>query len=136
LQVFKDDFVLLIEAGFMAVKKFDEDSARKLFLAAHELRPSHSVPFVGLSYISLNKMDYEAAIETLEPIVKEEPDNYLAAVLLGIGKLMDKDLRSEGEAGIRAAIGKTDDPTVKNLGDTALLWSEKDLKKSKAPFFS
>ena len=44
--------------------------------------------------------------------------------------------RKKGEKLINEAIEKTEDPTIKNLGKISLEWAEKDLKKSRAPFFS
>jgi hypothetical protein len=44
--------------------------------------------------------------------------------------------RKKGEKIIRDAMGKTSDETIKNLGAIALEWAEKDLRKSKSPFFA
>ena len=41
---FKDDFSLLIEAGFVAVKQMDEVSAIRIFWAAQSLTPPALVP--------------------------------------------------------------------------------------------
>lgn len=138
LQDLKQDFGLLIEAGFIAVKQLDEKSARSLFQAAQRLKPDSTAPQIGIGYIALNKLDLKEASATFEAVVKQEPDNYLAQTFLGICYLLVKPKRKQGEKLIEDAMEKTTDPTVKNLGAVSLQWLEKDLKKkeSKAPFFT
>ena len=36
---------------------------------------------------------------------------------------------------IKEAISKTEDSTIKNLGEISLEWADKDLNKAKSPFF-
>ena len=132
---FRSDFALLVEAGFVAVKQLDESSATRLFHAAALLDPTSMAPKIGLGYISLNKLELKKAIQAFEEVIKIEPSNMLAQTFLGMCFLLNKAKRKQGEALILAAIEKTDDPTIKNLGTLALEWNEKDLKKSKSPFF-
>jgi predicted Zn-dependent protease len=137
-QGLKQDFGLLIEAGFIAVRQLDEKSARSLFQAAQKLKPESMAPQIGLGYIALNKLELKEAAAIFEAVIKKEPENYLAQTFLGICYLLVKEKRKEGEKLIAESMKKTTDPTVKNLGQVSLLWLEKDLKKkeSKAPFFS
>lgn len=136
IEEFKDDFALLIEAGFVAVKQLDETSATRIFHAAQALSPFSVAPQIGLGYIALNKLEIKKATEIFETVVKVEPNNHLAQTFLGICFLLNKNKRKKGEKLIRDAIENTTDPTIKNLGTISLEWSEKDLsKKSKAPFF-
>ena len=136
MQEFKNDFALLIEAGFIAVKQLDESSATRLFNAAQTLNPQSTAPKIGLGYIALNKLEMRTATQAFEEVVKIEPDNMLAQTFLGMCFLLNKAKRKQGEKLIQEAMVKTDDPTVKNLGAIALEWSEKDLQKSKSPFFN
>ncbi len=136
MQEFKTDFALFIEAGFVAVKQLDESSATRLFNAAQILNPQSTAPKIGLGYIALNKLEMRTATQAFEDVIKLEPDNMLAQTFLGMCFLLNKAKRKQGEVLIREAIGKTDDPTIKNLGVLALEWSEKDLQKSKSPFFN
>lgn len=138
IQDLRQDFGLLIEAGFVAVKQLDEKSARSLFQAAQHLKPDSVAPQIGLGYIALNKLDLKEASAIFEVVVAKEPENYLAQTFLGITYLLNKPKRKLGEKMIQEAIKKSGDPTVKNLGQVSLLWLEKDLKKkdSQAPFFS
>ena len=70
-------------------------------------------------------------------MVKQEPDNYLAHTFLGMCYLFTKGKQAKGEKMIKDTIEKTTDPTVKNLGNVALHWAEKDLpKKMNTPFFA
>jgi hypothetical protein len=137
LQDYKEDFALLIEAGFVAVKQLDEVSAKRIFQAAQSLSPFSTAPQIGMGYIALNKLEIKEATRIFENITKAEPDNQLAQTFYGICFLLTKQKRKKGEKIIQDAMAKTTDPTIKNLGAISLEWSEKDLsKKTKAPFFA
>lgn len=133
---FKEDFALLIEAGFVAVKQLDETSASRIFHAAQAISPNSTAPQIGLGYIALNKLELKEATKTFEEVLKQEPENYLAQTFLGICFLLTKPKRKKGEKLILEAIEKTDNSTIKNLGEVSLEWAEKDLKKKEAPFFA
>lgn len=135
LEQFKSDFSLFIEAGFVAVKQLDEISANRIFAAAQMVSPNSTAPQIGLGYIALNKLDLKAAVRHFDNVVKKEPDNNLAKTFYGICLLLNKQKRAEGEKIIKDIIEKSDDPTIKSLGEIALVWAEKDLNKMKAPFF-
>src|SRR5437764_1477285 len=137
MQEFREDFSLLIEAGFVAVKQLDEVSASRIFQAAQVMNPSSTAPQIGLGYIALNKLEVKEAARIFESVLKQEPENYLAQTFLGISFLLTQPKRKKGEQLIKEAIAKSSDPTVKNLGELSLEWAEKDLKKEKkAPFFA
>lgn len=137
LAEFKEDFALLIEAGFVAVKQMDEVSATRIFEATQALSPSNTAPQIGLGYIAINKLQVKEATRIFESVTEQEPDNYLAQTFLGMCYLLTKGKQKKGEKIITAAMENTSDVTVKNLGILALEWGEKDLeKKSKAPFFA
>lgn len=137
LDEFKDDFALLIEAGFVAVKQLDEISATHIFKAAQAISPSNTAPRIGIGYIALNKLELKKATQIFEEVTQQEPDNYLAQTFLGMSYLLTRGRQKKGEKIIKDAIEKTTDQTIKNLGTIALEWGEKDLsKKSKSPFFT
>lgn len=136
IQPFKEDFALLIEAGFVAVKQLDETSATRIFHAAQVLSPDSTAPQIGLGYISLNKLEVKEATRAFEEVIKKEPTNLLAQTFLGICFLLSKPKRKKGEKLIQEAIDKTDNPSIKNLGEVSLEWANKDLKKKEAPFFA
>jgi len=134
LDGFKEDFPLLVEAGFVAVKQLDEAGARHLFNAARVLNPKSTAPKIGLGYIALNKLEIQEAIKIFREVTEEEPDNQLAQTFLGISYLLTKGDRPKGTELIEKARKATQDPTVENLGKIALEWAEKDLKNLKSPF--
>lgn len=133
---FKEDFALLIEAGFIAVKQLDEISATRIFHAAQMLNPTSVAPQIGLGYIALNKLEIKQATRIFEDVVQREPNNHLAQTFLGMCFLLTKPKRKKGEKLIKDAMERTTDPTIKNLGTISLEWAEKDLNKTKSPFFS
>lgn len=135
LEQFQSDFALLLEAGFIAVKQLDEISALRLFNAAQAVNPSSTAPQIGLGYIALNKLDLKEAVRLFKQVIEKEPENHLAQAFYGICLLLNKQKREEGEKLIHDIIEKSDDPTIKALGEVSLEWAEKDLKKMKTPFF-
>lgn len=135
-EIFKEDFSLLIESGFIAVKQNDEISAKRIFQAAQAVSPKNTAPQIGLGFIALNKLELKEAARIFEAVIEQEPENYLGQTFLGIVYLLTKGKEKKGESLIKEAIEKTTDMTVKNLGVISLEWSKKDLsKKSKQPFF-
>lgn len=135
-QVFKEDFSLLIEAGFVAVKQLDETSASRLFKAAQAISPNNVAPQIGLGYIALNKLEIKEATQIYEEVLEKEPENELAQTFLGMCFLLTKPKRKKGEKLIREVIAKTKNPTIKNLGEISLEWAEKDLTKKESPFLA
>lgn len=135
LAEFKDDFAMLIEAGFVAVKQLDEVSANRIFQAAQMISPTSTAPQIGLGYIALNKLELKEATRIYEEVTGNEPDNLLAQMFLGICYVLSKPKRKKGEKLIKETLEKATDPTIRSLGELALEWVDKDLKKSKAPFF-
>lgn len=135
LEDYKSDFALLIEAGFVAVKQLDETSATRIFYAAQAMNPNSTAPQIGLGYIALNKLEVKEATRIFEAVTQQEPQNYLAQTFLGMCFLLQNAKRKKGEKIIQEAMRKTDDPTIKNLGEVSLEWAAKDLNKSKSPFF-
>lgn len=136
LDEYIDDFALLIEAGFVAVKQLDETSATRIFKAAQVMNPTSVAPEIGLGYISLNKLELKEATKIFEGVLEKEPENYLAKTFLGMCFLLTKPKREKGEKIIRDAMEKTNDETIKSLGKISLEWADKDLKKNKSPFFA
>lgn len=135
IEELREDFSLLIEAGFVAVKQLDAISSSRIFVAAQMISPGHTAPQIGLGYIALNQLNVKEATHIFEQVAEKEPENYLAQTFLGMCYLLSKPKRKKGEKLIKEAMEKTDDPTVKSLGEVSLVWAEKDLKKAKAPFF-
>jgi predicted Zn-dependent protease len=133
LQFFAEDYSLLIEAGFVAIKQCDEIAARRLFKAAEILNPENPASSLGLGYIELNKLRVSQAAEIFGTIVKSHPEHYLAKALLGVAYLLTPEKREEGKRLISEAGEKSDDPTIKNLSSVCLEWLRKDLQNKPLP---
>jgi tetratricopeptide (TPR) repeat protein len=97
LDQFKEDFVLLLEAGFIAVNQADEDSAIKLFKAAEQLQPKNILPTIGLGYLHLHKLELTSAIKMFKQALKIEPNNEMAKTFLGIAMTFSSSQLAEGE---------------------------------------
>jgi tetratricopeptide (TPR) repeat protein len=129
LQEFKDDFVLFIEAGFIAVKQFDEIAARRLFKAAELLNPDNPASQLGLGYIELNKLKIAEATKIFESIVAKDPEHYLAQSMLAVCYIMTKGKRKKGEELLELVKQKSPDQSIKNLTDVCMGWAHKDLQE-------
>jgi hypothetical protein len=124
----KNDFPLLIEAGFVAVNQRDEDSAKKLFKAAQLLEPESTAPRIGFGFIALNKLELDIAQKEFNDVLKKDTEHQLARAFLGITLCFNPKTRAEGKKLIEEAMSKTDDPHVKNLGSISLEWLKKDFE--------
>lgn len=144
---FNEDFSTLIEAGFIAVKQGSEQNAKQLFHAAQILRPDHSAPVLGFGYIALNSLNLEMARHLFSSVLKKEPENALANVLLGFSYLSAKfidasqkqkssygtfiklgnvdELAESGEKLIKEALEYSNESSVQFLGKSALELSKK-----------
>lgn len=134
LKEYRSDFVLLVEAGFVAVSHLDEDAATKLFQAAQILDPISTAPQLGLAAIALHKLDLKQSNEILEAIILREPENHRAHALLGISYLLSNKDVAKGEKLLETAMTKADDPATRRLGELWLEVLEKGASKTSSPF--
>lgn len=118
LQELKGDFPLMVEAGFIAIKQVDEDSAKKCFYAAMVMDPEHSLPVLGLGLINLLKLDLDEAKKLFQMVLDKEPKNEMAKTYLGIANLytVTEGGLKEGRQLIDEAMVKTKDEELKQLG--------------------
>lgn len=133
LQKYKDHYILLCEAGFIAVNQMDEDSAKKLFSAAALLAPTNSLPKIGQGYMHFCKLELSQATSIFEEVIKSEPDNELAQTLLGLCLSFSPKNQAEGEKSLESTAKAAKDPAIKNLASSALDFIEKFVKKSPSP---
>lgn len=129
---YEEDFVLLLEAGFIAVNQADEDSALKLFKAAELLKPENVLPKVGLGYLHLHKLELKQAVKIFEEVLKKEPDNDMARAFLGLCMSLMPNSLEKGEK-ILHQTEKSRDPMIKTLSTTAIDFVEKFVKKTPGP---
>jgi tetratricopeptide (TPR) repeat protein len=133
IQGYKEDFVLLLEAGFIAAGQADEDTAKKLFHAATVLNPANHLTKVGFGYIHLLKLELRQACKMFEDVLKEEPDNQMAKALLGLSTALTIKEADKGQKMMEEALKKTDDTTVKTMAHTGIEFVEKYVKKQPTP---
>lgn len=129
---YQEDFVLLLEAGFIAVNQADEDSAFKLFKAAELLKPDNVLPKVGFGYLHLHKLELKQAVKLFEEVLKKEPDNDMARAFLGLCMSLMPNSLEKGEK-ILHETEKSRDPMIKTLSTTAIDFVEKFVKKTPGP---
>ncbi len=132
LKKYKEDFILMLETGFIAVNQADEDSALKLFKAAEILKPENTLPKVGFGYLHLHKLELTQASRCFEDVLEKEPKNEMAKAFLGICmSLMPKQV-DKGEKVLAEAL-KSKDPMIKNLCHTAIDFVDKFVKTTPGP---
>jgi len=133
LQKYKDDFVLLLETGFIAASQTDEDAALKLFKAAQMLKPDNNLTKVGFGYLHLLKLELQQACKNFEEVLKNDPTNEMARALLGLSTALTVKNADKGEKILEEAMKKADDPSVKNMASTAIDFIDKFVKKQPTP---
>jgi hypothetical protein len=132
LKKYKEDFILMLEAGFIAVNQADEDSALKLFKAAELLNPENTLPKVGFGYLHLHKLELNQAVRCFEEVLDVEPKNEMAKAFLGICMSLMPTQLSKGEKVLEETM-KSKDPMIKKLAHTAVDFVEKFVKTAPGP---
>ena len=133
LQKYKNDFVILLESGFIAASQTDEDAALKLFRAAQILQPENIMPKVGFGYIHLLKLELSQACKKFEEVLKADPHNEMARAMLGLSTSLTVKEADKGEKILKEALKNSNDPSVKNMASTAIDFVEKFVKKQPTP---
>jgi tetratricopeptide (TPR) repeat protein len=132
IQKYKEDFILLSEAGFIAVNQADEDAALKLFRAAELLNPSNVLPKVGFGYLHLHKLELKQSVKAFEEVLEKEPHNEMAKAFLGLSMSMMPTSIDKGEKILEQTL-KSKDPMIKRLAGTAIDFVERFVKKKPGP---
>ncbi len=133
LQKYKDDFVVLLESGFIAAGQTDEDAALKLFRAAQLLQPENELPKVGFGYVHLLKLELQQACKRFEEVLKADPNNEMARAMLGLSTALTVKDADKGETLLKEAMKKSGDANVKTMASTAMEFIEKFVKKQPTP---
>ena len=129
IEEFNQDFGLLVETGFVAVKQGDEDSAVKLFRAAQLIRPSSVEPQIGFGYIALNKLELKEAETIFNSVIEQRPDNDLARTFLGLVLMLAKTDPERGEKLVNETISTCKDASIVDFANTCLKWKEEYFSK-------
>ncbi|MBS0651592.1 MAG: SctF chaperone SctG [Verrucomicrobia bacterium] len=133
LQKFKDHFILMVEAGFIAVNQADEDAALKLFKASELLDPQNVLPQMGRGYIHLCKLELKQAAKVFEDILAKDPSSEMARTFLGLSMSLNPAEVIKGEKVLEESAANAKDPMVKDLASSALEFVEKFVKKAPTP---
>lgn len=88
LQEFNQDIPLFVEAGLIAIKQGDEESAKKLFNAVGVMEPQGNSKKMGYGLIALHKMDIKNAQKSFHDILQSDPQNYRAQAFLGFAHIL------------------------------------------------
>jgi len=129
---YKEDFVLLLEAGYIAVNQADEDAAMKLFKAAELLDPENILPKIGFGYLHLHKLELKQACKCFEEVLHKDPHNDMAKAFLGLSLSLQPSSIDKGEKMLEETL-KSKDSGIKKLSDTAIDFVERFVKKTPGP---
>ncbi len=132
IDAYKEDAILLVEAGFIAVNQADEDSAQKLFSAAELLNSSNPLCKIGFGYLHLHKLELIKACQCFESVLQKDPHNEMAKAMLGLSLTLQPDGSTKGEQILEQTV-KSKDPLVKRLSESSLSFVEKFVKKASGP---
>ncbi len=125
----QQDFILLSEAGFIAINQGDEDAAVKLFHAAELMNPKNTLPRIGMGYLHFLKLELKQAGEIFQKILATEPENEMANALYGLSMALNPQDMVKGEKLLQDTAKNAKDPTVKNMALTAVEFVEKFVKR-------
>ena len=125
---YQDEFILFLEAGFIAVNHADEDAAKKLFAASSLLKPESVLNLVGMGYMHLCKLELKNAENMFKKVLEIDPSNDMARTFLGITMSMSPKQGSEGEKMLEE-LAKSGNPEVKHLSKDALSFVDQFVKK-------
>jgi len=132
IKKYKDDFILLVEGGYIAVNQADEYGALKLFRAAELLQPDNSLCKVGFGYLHLHKLELKQAVKIFQEVLDKEPNNDMAKAFLGLSMSMMPDAVNKGEKILEQTLN-SEDPLIKKLSGTAIDFVETFIKKKSGP---
>ncbi len=132
LKKYKQDFILLAEAGFIAVNQADEDAALKLFKAAEALNPKNILPKIGFGYLHLHKLELKQAVKSFDEVLELDPSSEMAKAFKGLCMSMMPNSVDKGEKILEQTM-KSKDPSIKKLAGSAIDFIEKFIRKSPGP---
>ncbi len=133
LKKFKEDFVLLLEAGFVSIMHEDEDSAVKFFKAAQLLDPENVMPKIGLAYMHLLKLELQPAIFQIKKALEKEPNHEFAKALYGVILTFSPDMGIEGVHLLHNLHEHSKDSEIRKLTKNTEEFYDKYLKAPPSP---
>jgi tetratricopeptide (TPR) repeat protein len=133
LEKYRPDYIVFVEAGFIAINQADEDAAIKLFKAAEILDPHNTLPKIGMGYLHLCKLELKQAAKLFEEILAIDPASDMAKAFLGLSLSLNPKEIDRGEKVLTDSTKSAQDPMVKDLAKNALDFVEKFVKKAPTP---
>lgn len=136
MQDFVEDLPLLVEAGLVAIKQGDEESAKKLFNAVGIIDPKNITKKMGYGLIALHKMDIKNAQKQFNEVLQSEQTNWRAQAFLAFSYVLSVlqdgsneekiDALRKGAELAQEVVDKSDAATTRTLAQSVLDW-EKEL---------
>ncbi|PCI77508.1 hypothetical protein COB21_03065 [Candidatus Aerophobetes bacterium] len=133
LSKYNEDFVLFLEAGFIAINQADEDSAVKLFKACEILDPNNALIHIGFGYLHFHKLELDAAMSCFKKALDMEPNNDMAKTMMGLSLSLTPNKVSEGEKMLMESATESKDSSIKKVANTSLDFVENFVKKNPGP---
>ncbi len=133
LSKYQDDFVLFLEAGFIAINQADEDSAMKLLKACELLKPENSLTKVAMGYLHFHKLELAQAVKCYDEVLSKEPDNEMAIALKGVALSLSPEKGMEGEKLLESTVKGSSDSQIKKVCNSTLDFVDEFVKKTPGP---
>ncbi len=141
---FNEDLGVFMEAGLIAIKQGDEESAKKLFNAVGVLEKDQTGKKMGYGLIALHKMDIKTAQQSFHEILAKEPKNWRAMAFLSFSHVLST--LKEGPADEKIAAFKQaahmaqevlahcETPSTRQLAQSVLDWeADMQARATKGP---
>ena len=131
-QTIEDDFNLLFELGFVALKQSDFTSSTQLFQAITAIDPDDTSHQFGLACIAMYKLELDKSAELFKKYLTSNPQNERVRICLGLVYILSLEKTKEGEKIVQEVLDKTTNPPIKDLAKRVLEWSAKNTDKKVA----
>lgn len=131
LDDFKEDALLLLEAGFIAINQADFDSANMLFKAAEILDANVAMCEIGKGYACLHQLKISEAKKWFKKILDRDPNHQMAKTFWGWTEMMDPNHMNEGRKTCENILKETHDSDIKQFASSAIKFAEEQSKDHK-----
>lgn len=138
---FEKDIALFVEAGLIAIKQGDEESASKLFKAVALINPEHETVELGPGLIALHKMELIKAQSHFKKLLSGKEKNWRAQAFLALTYVLsilqleqdEEKLKhlQEGYSLAQEVLEKCEDSSTRELAQSVMDWEKEMQKKGK-----
>jgi predicted TPR repeat methyltransferase len=125
---YKEQYILFLEAGFIAVNQMDEPAAVRLFTAAKILNPHSVLNEIGFGYLYMCKLELKKAVEHYGKAIEMEPENEMAKTFLALTMAMTNHHVTDSEK-ILSTLSDSEDPEVRKLSHQVMEFIDQFIKK-------